>query len=136
MRPLVAGNVERFCALIQPVDGRSVAAGGVICEPRPLRDPTGHSWWLACWIWDVVHRNGANPERTPSVIGPLLKFDRESETLTDSDQTNTMLPRECRVSLVVGRGSWFHSEPGFGTQRSWVIPTTRLDQIRIRSQLR
>jgi predicted dehydrogenase len=44
---------------------------------------------------------GVDLERTPFSIGPLLKFDPESETFIGSDEANAMLTRDYRTPFVV-----------------------------------
>ena len=48
-----------------------------------------------------TEKYGVDLERTPFSIGPLLKFDPETETFLDHDQANAMLTREYRPPFVI-----------------------------------
>jgi predicted dehydrogenase len=52
-------------------------------------------------IVEKTEKYGVDLERTPFSIGPLLKFDPDSETFIDNDQANAMLTREYRAPFVV-----------------------------------
>ncbi|MHB8901392.1 MAG: Gfo/Idh/MocA family protein [Thermoguttaceae bacterium] len=52
-------------------------------------------------IVEKTEKNGVDLTRTPFSIGPLLKFDPESETFVGNDQANAMLTREYRGPFVV-----------------------------------
>ena len=45
--------------------------------------------------------NGVDLEKTPISLGPLLKFDPETETFIDHDEANAMLTRDYRAPYVV-----------------------------------
>ena len=52
-------------------------------------------------IVEKTEKYGVDLDRTPFSIGPLLKFDPESETFIDNDEANAMLTREYRAPFVV-----------------------------------
>ena len=52
-------------------------------------------------IVEKTEKYGVDLKRTPFSIGPLLKFDPESETFIDNDLANAMLAREYRKPFVV-----------------------------------
>ena len=52
-------------------------------------------------IVEKTEKYGVDLERTPFSIGPLLKFDPESETFIDNDLANAMLTREYRKPFVI-----------------------------------
>ena len=45
--------------------------------------------------------NGVDLDKTPLTMGPLLKFDNETERFTNNDEANAMLTREYRVGFEV-----------------------------------
>jgi predicted dehydrogenase len=52
-------------------------------------------------IVEKTEKYGVDLKRTPFSLGPLLKFDPESETFIDNDEANAMLTREYRAPFVV-----------------------------------
>ena len=45
--------------------------------------------------------NGVDLDKTPMALGPMLKFDNETERFTNNDEANAMLTREYRKGFEV-----------------------------------